>query len=125
MHAIRRWPSDDEVLDGATGTRARCRRRRSVTSTSGRDALEHDREAVANERGQVGVVDTRAGDDETVGMLRAEQGAVRRVGTVGCERLDHDPEAARAGGRGQPAQGLGQDGVARDLLGRLTEHEAR
>ena len=50
---------------------------------------------------------------------------VRRVRTVGRQRLDHDPEAAAAGGRGQAAQGLGQDRVAGDLLGRLAQDEGQ
>ena len=45
------------------------------------------------------------------------------VAAVGLEQLDHHPEAAGAGRRGQAAERLGQDRVAGDLLGRLVEDE--
>ena len=57
-------------------------------------------------------------------MLGAEQGGVGHAGRRG-ERLDHDPEAAGPGGRGEAAERLGEDGVTGDLLGRLAQDEAR
>ena len=56
-------------------------------------------------------------------MLGAEQGGVGDHRVVEGERLDHDPEPAGPGRGGQAAQGLGEDGVAGDLLGRLAEDE--
>ncbi len=46
-------------------------------------ALEDDREAVADQGVELRVVDARAGDDQAVGMLRAQQAGVRRVRALG------------------------------------------
>ena len=86
-------------------------------------ALEDDREAVAGEAGEPRVVDARPGDDEAVDVLGPEQRLVRAA--VGVERLDHDPEAGRSGGRGEAPERLGEGGVAGDLLGRLAQDEAQ
>ena len=48
---------------------------------------------------------------------------VGRIRTVGRQRLDHDPEATGPRGGGEPAQGLGQDGVTGDLLGGLAQDQ--
>ena len=122
MQAIRRWPSE---IRCSTAPRAPAT---LSTSTLGvpdvrQGALQDDREAVADELDERGVVDARAGHDEAVGVLGAEQGGVGGHRVVEGERLDHDPEPAGAGGGGQAAQGLGQDGVAGDLLGRLAQDE--
>ena len=56
-------------------------------------------------------------------MLGAEEGRVGRVRAVRRERLDHDPEAAGPRRGRETAQGLGEDGVAGDLLGRLAQDQ--
>ena len=105
----------DEVLDRAPGAG-------DVVDVDadhlhvGQGALEHDREPVADERDQVGIVDPWAGDDETVRVLGAKERGVCGVRAVGRERLDHHPEPLRPGGGGQAAQRLRQDGIAGDLL---------
>ncbi len=87
--------------------------------------LEDDREPVADELEQRWIVDARTRDDEPIGVLGAEEVRVRRVRTVGRKRLDHDPEAVGPRRGDEPAEGLGQDGVAGDLLGRSGAGPAR
>ena len=88
----------------------------------GQPALEDDRESVVSQLEQAVVVEARAGHDDPVGVLGPQQRIVGAMDRV--ERLDHHPEAGRPGSRRQAAEGLGQGGVAGDLLGRLAEDEA-
>ena len=83
--------------------------------------LEDDREALPDELGQLVVVGPRAGHDQPVDPLRAEQIGVCAVARR--QRLDEHAIAARAGRRGQAPQGLRQQGVGRDLLRRLAQDE--
>ena len=48
----------------------------------GQGALEHDREAVADERQELRVVGPRTADHEAVGVLGSQQAGVARVGAV-------------------------------------------
>ena len=86
-------------------------------------ALQDDREAVADQLGEGGVVHARAGHDEAVGMLGTEQGGVGDDRIVDRERLDHDPEPAGPRRGGQAAERLRQHGVPGDLFGRLAKDE--
>ncbi len=88
-------------------------------------SLEHDRELVAEQLHERRVVDARTRDDEPVGVLGTKQRRVHRFLPVRFQRFDQDPEATAAGGRCQAAQGLGEDRVAGDLLGRLAEDEGQ
>src|SRR4029078_2799399 len=72
-------------------------------------ALEDDREAVPGEPGEPRVVDARSGAYGAVDVLGPKQALVRAA--VGVERLDHDPETGRSGGRGKAPERLGQGGV--------------
>ncbi len=122
MQAIRRCPSE---IRCSTAPRAPATLSTSTLGVDGvgKRALEDDREPVPDELHERRVVGARAGDDQPVGMLGAEEGRVRGGRIVEGERLDHDPEPAGAGRCGETAQRLGEDRVAGDLLGRLAEDE--
>jgi hypothetical protein len=88
---------------------------------AGQRPLQDDREAFRGELGQRRIVQPGSGDDQPIGVLRTEQPV---VGSFGRERLDHDPGTCRPCRRRQPAQGLGEGCIARDLLRRLAQHQA-
>ena len=89
---------------------------------AGQGTLDDHGRAGVGQLEQLGVVAPRPGDHQAVGAPRPDEVTVGRVRRP--IRLDQDSIALGAGGRGQAAQRLGQEGVLRDLFGRLPQDDA-
>ena len=108
-----RMSEPDEELDGFAGTGPIVDVDAGDVDV-GKGALEHDRQAVADEVSEGDIVDARARDDQSVGPLRSEQVDIGQP--FGRERLDEHPVARRSGRSDDAPERLGEERVHADLF---------